>query len=138
MIPLISLLVFLFDTNDTHTADAAKSRGYGSGSETDTSRVARSSQQKLRLKSQPGSPRDGTPLGGTPSASRVGSPAPPALPTLEEVKAAIPEEGIILGELVKLFKKRVSGKDGTSYFISLVKQAGKQDPATKKICPKRD
>lgn len=60
------------------------------------------------------------------------------MPTLEEVKAAIPEEGIILGELVKLFKKRVSGKDGTSYFISLVKQAGKQDPATKKICPKRD
>lgn len=60
------------------------------------------------------------------------------MPTLDEVKAAIPEQGIALGDLVKMFKKRVTGKENTSYFISLVKQAGKQDPATKLICPKRD
>lgn len=120
------------------TADTAKSRpsGYGSGSETDTSRARSSQQKNLLLRSRPGSPREGTPL-GTPSASRAASPAPVALPTLEEVKAAIPEEGIALNQLVNIFKKRVAGKDGTSFFISLVKQAGTQDKATKLIRPKR-
>lgn len=59
------------------------------------------------------------------------------LPTLEEVKAAIPEEGIAITELVRLFKKRVIGNK-TTFFISLVKQAGKQDPVTKMIHPKKD
>lgn len=59
--------------------------------------------------------------------------APP--PTLEEVRAAIPEEGIPLGELVQLFKARVCGKENTVAFIGLVKQSGKQDPASKLIMP---
>jgi len=75
---------------------------------------------------------------GTPSASRAASPARVALPTLEEVKAAIPEEGINVGDLIKLFKKRVAGTGNTTYFISLVKQAGTQDKATKLIRPKKD
>ena len=92
----------------------------------------RSSQQKKLLKS-----RHGTPLAGTPTASRAASPAPPAaLPTLEEVKAAIPEEGIALSQLVAIFKKRVPGKEATSFFIGLVKQAGTQDRETKLIKPK--
>ena len=91
----------------------------------------------MRLKQRPGSPRDGTPL-GTPSASRAASPARVALPTLEEVKAAIPEGGINVGDLIKLFKKRVGGAENTSFFISLVKQAGTQDKVTKLIRPKRD
>jgi len=91
--------------------------------------------KKLPLKSQPGSPRDGTPS-GTPSASRAGSPAPVPLPTLDEVKAALPKEGIAITELVKLFKGRVFGKEKTTFFISLVKQAGKQDPITKMIHPR--
>ena len=90
----------------------------------------------MPLKSQPGSPRDGTPS-GTPSASRAGSPAPATLPTLDEVKAALPEEGIAITTLVKLFKGRVF-KEQTPFFISLVKQAGKQDPITKMIHPKKD
>jgi transcription initiation factor TFIIF subunit alpha len=61
---------------------------------------------------------------------------PAALPTLEEVKAAIPEEGIALSQLVAIFKKRVPGKEATSFFIGLVKQAGTQDKATKLIKPK--
>ena len=130
-------LTYNTDTDKLPTAEEAKSRGYGSGSDTDTSR-ARSSQQKaLRLKHRPGSPRDGTPL-GTPSASRAASPAPMALPTLEEVKAAIPEEGIKIGDLIKPFKKRVAGPENTTFFISLVKQAGIQDKVTKLIRPKRD
>lgn len=108
--------------------------GYGSGSETDSTR--RKAKKGLPLKSQPGSPRDGTPS-GTPSASRAGSPAPATLPTLDEVKAALPEEGIAITTLVKLFKGRVF-KEQTPFFISLVKQAGKQDPITKMIHPKKD
>jgi transcription initiation factor TFIIF subunit alpha len=90
----------------------------------------------MPLKSQPGSPRDGTPS-GTPSASRAGSPAPATLPTLDEVKAAIPKEGIAITTLWKLFKGRVF-KEQSHSFISLVKQAGKQDPITKMIHPKKD
>ena len=108
--------------------------GYGSGSETDSTR--RKAKKGLPLKSQPGSPRDGTPS-GTPSASRAGSPALATLPTLDEVKAALPEEGIAITTLVKLFKGRVF-KEQTPFFISLVKQAGKQDPITKMIHPKKD
>lgn len=114
--------------------------GYGSGSDTDTSRAGRT---KLKLKnSPPGSPHQRSPNGsraGSPSGSRAQSPARPAqssvpFPTLEEVKAAIPAEGVIIGELVKAFKSRLGGRN--TEFIGLVKLAGKQDHATKKIVPK--
>ena len=60
------------------------------------------------------------------------------MPTLDEVKAAIPERGIVLSDLVNMFKKRVTGKDNTSYFISLVSRAGKQDSVNKLIFPRTD
>lgn len=121
---------------DISPADAARRMpsGYGSGSETDTSRAGRS--QKPRTKtSAPGSPRDGTPAG-----SRAQSPSAqlPGFPSLEEVKAAIPEAGISIGELVKLFKGRVSGSENTTKFIALVRQAGTQDKMTKKIVPQKE
>lgn len=126
-------------------ADAAKSRrtgtgGSGSGSDTDTSRTGR---PKIRLKkSPPGSPHE-----GTPNASRAGSPSgtgsraqspqrKPVFPTLEEVRAIIPEDGIDIRDLVKVFKQRVV--DRQAEFIALVKQAGKQDMGTKKIMPRVD
>ncbi|KAK5125740.1 hypothetical protein LTR85_012014 [Meristemomyces frigidus] len=117
--------------------DAAKRipSGYGSGSDTDTSRAGRT---KLRLKnSPPGSPHERTPnisRPGSPSGSRAQSPAPRPFPSLEEVKAAIPAEGVAIGDLVKSFKTRLGGRNGD--FIALVKQAGKQDHASKKIVPK--
>lgn len=43
-----------------------------------------------------------------------------------------------------MFKKRVAGRDPadtkekTTAFISLVRSAGRQDPTSKKILPKRD
>ena len=123
---------------DPFPADAAKrmSSGYGSGSDTDTTRVGRA-QSKLR-NSPPGSPTERTPAisrTGTPTGSRAQSPqrAPP-FPTLDEVKAAIPREGIAIGKLVALFRTRSAGRNQD--FIQLVKQAGKQDLATKKIVPK--
>jgi len=110
--------------------------GYGSGSDTDTSRVGR---PKLKLKnSPPGSPTERTPVGsrtGTPSGSRAQSPQRQLVfPTLEEVKAAIPKEGIEIVQLVALFKTRLAGRNAD--FIQLVKRAGKQDPGTKRIVSK--
>ena len=150
---LILLVLVDMIANDL-TADAASNiqrtgtGGYGSGSETDTSRAGR---PKIRLKaSPPGSPQDKSPNGSravSPAASRAQSPnrvstppqrtatPPVTLPTLEEIKAKIPAEGITVKELTDSFKGRVS-KPGMTTFIGLVKQAGKQDPTTKKIVPK--
>lgn len=47
----------------------------------------------------------------------------------------IPQTGIDLKDLVKIFRARIGNNKQTD-FIGLVKQAGKQDPATKKIIPK--
>lgn len=126
---------------DNSLADAARNRmpsGYGSGSETDTSRAGRGGK-KLHLKrSAPGSPRDGTPTGSrAQSPARTGTP-PVSFPSLEEVKAGIPEAGITIGDLVKLFRGRVSGKENTDKFIALVRQAGTQDKMTKKIVPLKE
>lgn len=103
--------------------------GYGSGSETDTSR--RTGRPSIRLKnSPPGSP-------SRPS-SRAQSPAraPVVFPTVEEIKAAIPAEGIVLKDLVALFRARVQGRNGE--FIAMVKQAGGLDPVSKKIVRKEE
>ncbi|KAK4570349.1 transcription factor IIF subunit tfg1 [Recurvomyces mirabilis] len=128
--------------------DAAKRfpSGYGSGSETDTSRAGRTGT-KLRLKnSAPGSPRTGgTPNGSraaSPTGSRAQSPARPVQPTLpfptvDEIQAAIPPEGIALGELVQAFRARVAKR--TADFIAMVKEVGRAAPGVKgKIVPKTE
>ena len=70
------------------------------------------------------------------SGAQADGPAPVVPPTLEEVKAAIPEEGITLSDLVRLFRRRVTGKEAISHFIELVTKSSKQDPATKLLLPK--
>ncbi|KAK5169394.1 transcription factor IIF subunit tfg1 [Saxophila tyrrhenica] len=120
------------------TTKPKRASGYGSGSDTDTSRAGR---PKINLKSG----AVGSPVEGSRTASRVASPSHPAsrtqspsrepFPTLEEVRAAIPATGIDLKELVRVFRARV-GNANQAAFIGLVKQAGKQDPASKKIVPK--
>lgn len=128
--------------------DAAKQKlprstgGSGSGSDTDTSRAGR---PKIRIKnSPPGSPSTNTPNGSraaSPSAtgSRAQSPKPNGavkkdFPTLEEVRAAIPPEGIEIKALVALFKAQVQSR--SAEFIVLVKAAGVQDKATGRIMPR--
>jgi len=59
---------------------------------------------------------------------------PPSFPTLDEVKRAIPPEGVGISELVRIFKTRLMGRNPD--FINLVKLAGKQDPVTKRIVRK--
>ena len=122
----------------TTSADTAKRpSGYGSGSDTDTSRTGRPT---IRLKKSPN---------GTPSApgSRAQSPnrkpvvattaatapATTTFPSLDEIKAAIAPSGMGIADLVKMFKPRVLGRQPE--FIALVKQAGKQDKVTKMIMP---
>ncbi|RMY24319.1 hypothetical protein D0866_11423 [Hortaea werneckii] len=129
------------------TGKRAGHSGYGSGSETETSRAGRPGGHKLKIKHTsprnspaPGSPADGS-RAASPSGSRAQSPArsPPVqsgpFPTLDEIKAAIPTGGIAIDELVKRFKSRVAGEKTTA-FIAMVRQVGKQDPGTKKIVPK--
>lgn len=112
----------------SHTA------GSGSGSETEAS--TREGRPKIRIRNSPPTSPNGS-RAATPSGSRAQSPqrnkrAP--FPTLEEVRAAIPAEGIPIGDLVNLFRSRVQGRQGD--FIPLVKSAGRQDPTSKKILPK--
>lgn len=130
------------------TAEAAKPKrtgtggGYGSGSDTDTSRTGR---PKIRLRNTPpASPHESD----TPTGSRAASPSgtgsraqspqrkAPTFPTLEEVRGAIPPNGIDLRELANIFKPRVIGRQPE--FIALVKMAGKQDNATKRIMRKEE
>ncbi|KAF7186643.1 hypothetical protein HII31_12052 [Pseudocercospora fuligena] len=72
---------------------------------------------------------------------------PPALkssdstdfPTLDEIRAAIPADGIDAKSLIMIFKSRVAGR--TAEFIRLVKMAARQsnDPATRgKVVPKEE
>ncbi|SMQ47694.1 unnamed protein product [Zymoseptoria tritici ST99CH_3D7] len=121
--------------------DAAKHRlarsGNASGSDTDTSRAPR---PKVKLhNSPPGSPTRGTPNGSR-AVSPARSPASAAaaekknFPTLEDVRSAIPAEGIEIKALVSLFKARL-GKRGAE-FITLVKAAGTQDKASGRIMRK--
>lgn len=121
------------NTSIADTAKRARS-GYGSGSDTDTSRAGRP-KTTLKLKnSPPGSPKDGSRT-GTPSGTRAATPDQ-LFPTLDEVTAAIPAEGIPIKELVDLFRGRVSGKERSAQFIKLVKEAGHQDSATRRIMRK--
>ena len=116
------------------TADAAKRipSGYGSGSETDTSRAGRPGP-KIMIKNSPPGTRPGSSQNGTPAGSRAQSPAraPQPFPTLDEIRAAIPAGGIVIGELVRRFKPRIGEKGGD--FITMVKQVGRQDAASKRI-----
>ncbi|KAH9845397.1 transcription initiation factor IIF subunit alpha [Teratosphaeria destructans] len=106
--------------------------GYGSGSETDASRTGRPKTQNpntVAPKHSPAGSRNGTPAG-----SRAGSPERLKFPSVEEVKAAIPPEGLVIGDLVKMFRPRI-GPRGPE-FIRLVKLVGRQDVVSKKIVPK--
>jgi transcription initiation factor TFIIF subunit alpha len=57
------------------------------------------------------------------------------LPTLEELRAAIPKEGIEIPKLLARFKSQIP-PGATPEFILLVKTAGQLDKVTKLIIPK--
>ncbi|KAI5241593.1 Rap30/74 interaction domain-containing protein [Aureobasidium subglaciale] len=97
---------------DMSGATSPMGRLAGSGSDTETERRAR--PMTLNPRSNPGSPGNATPIG-----SRAGSPVP--MPTIEEIKASIPAEGISIPELIKKFREQVpKTKEGNKAFIGLV------------------
>lgn len=56
-------------------------------------------------------------------------------PSPEEVRAAIPDDGITARGLARVFKHRVD-RDRIRHFLALVKLAGKRDNATMRIVPR--
>jgi hypothetical protein len=61
------------------------------------------------------------------------------VPTVEEIRAAIPEQGINVRDLIRPFKREVGReKEMINLFISRVKQVAVQDPSTKLIHLKKE
>lgn len=97
--------------------------GAGSGSDTEgVSGTEGRSRPKVRLqKSPPGSPSASVP------GSRSASPgAALVLPNADEIRGAIPPEGITIPDLIKKFRARIPRtKDGNTAFIALVRSVGR-------------
>ncbi|KAG8626522.1 hypothetical protein KVT40_005467 [Elsinoe batatas] len=114
---------------------ATRRRGAGSGSDTEASGNERS-RPKIRISGS----RSGSPVVSAPS-SRPGSPPPrPAsatpvvadMPSMEEVRAAIPPGGIAVTDLTRLFRSRIP-RAMNGAFIQLVKSVGKNSPDNKSL-----
>ena len=65
--------------------------------------------------------------------SRVGLPEPITPLTLEEVRAAIPEHGIMLPEFFKLFISRITSVEDNRTFLAYFRSAAVQDPVTQLV-----
>lgn len=138
--PLLTLIMMFANALPADTARGTRpprthTGGSGSGSETEGSNP-REGRPKIRIRNSPTASPNGS-RAATPSGSRAQSPQRvkrPPFPTLEEVRAAIPKDGIPINELVDVFRSRVAGRQAD--FISLVKGAGRQDPTSKRIMPK--
>ncbi|KAF2097179.1 hypothetical protein NA57DRAFT_77433 [Rhizodiscina lignyota] len=118
--------------------------GAGSGSDTEVSVSGRKiKKQKAVSRASP----SGTPGGSravspsraaSPGAPPVQKPAPPPTgppPTPEEIRQVLPAEGIMIKDLLAIFKGRekTNGKE----FIDMVKQNSHYDKANKLLFPKK-
>lgn len=98
--------------------------GAGSGSDTEVSGTERGKTKKLAHHTSP----PGSPLHSLPGL-RSSSPGPPRLPSVDEIRNAIPVEGITIKDLIKRFRSNIpKGDDGSKAFIGLVKQVGRNAP----------
>ncbi|KAF2153296.1 Rap30/74 interaction domain-containing protein [Myriangium duriaei CBS 260.36] len=121
-------------------------RGAGSGSDTEASGTERS-RPKIRITSS----RDASPGGSTP-VSRAGSPpprsagaatptsagglaaVPPGFPSADEVRAAIPPNGISITDLIRRFRGQIPRTtEANAAFITLVKKVGRNAPNDRKL-----
>jgi len=60
--------------------------------------------------------------------------AGPTLPTADEIRNAIPPQGIAITELIRTFRAQVpNNKEGTSRFIALVRSVGRNSPTDKTL-----
>ncbi|TKX25683.1 transcription initiation factor IIF subunit alpha [Elsinoe australis] len=119
------------------SASAFRRRGAGSGSDTEASGNERS-RPRIKISAS----RDGSPGVSAPS-SRPGSPPPrsasavpsvPGVPSADEVRAAIPPQGITITDLIRKFKNVMpKTKEANTAFIAIVKSVGKNSPADKTL-----
>ncbi|GAB7339533.1 hypothetical protein MBLNU457_6146t1 [Dothideomycetes sp. NU457] len=114
---------------------SARIRGAGSGSDTEASGTERS-KPKIKVTAN----RPGSPIAGSPSASAPGSrpdsppPAIAGMPSLEQVRAAIPNSGISIPDLIKIFRDQIpKSREAHAAFIDIVKRVGKNNPEDKKL-----
>ena len=75
-----------------------------------------------------------SPSPSPPKHEQTNPPGQQSYPTLEEVRAAVPDDGIELKPFIKKFRGRIS-LDNSKEFFRLVKKAAKQDPTTKLLIP---
>ncbi|KAF4547114.1 Transcription initiation factor IIF subunit alpha-like protein [Elsinoe fawcettii] len=117
------------------SVDGSRRRGAGSGSDTEASGNERSRPRIKVSGSRSGSPGVSAPSSRPVSPPpRPGSAAPPEgdMPSMEEVRGAIPPGGIPVSELSKMFRSRIPrGMNGA--FIQIVKSVGRNSPDNKQL-----
>jgi len=55
------------------------------------------------------------------------------MPKLEDIRAALPPEGISIGEMIRKFRSQLHTAQSKKDFIGLVKQVGKTSPHDKNL-----
>lgn len=106
-------------------------RRAGSGSDTEASGTEQRPKKPRPAHAVPGSPANGTPAG-----SRAATPSGgiPEMPTADEIRAALPPEGITVKNLIALFRARIARiPGGNPAFIQLVKSVVKAIPGSKSL-----
>ncbi|KAJ9649789.1 transcription factor IIF subunit tfg1 [Coniosporium tulheliwenetii] len=112
----------------------------GSGSDTEATATDGGKKPRLKIRMSPnGTPngsRAGSPAaGGRPNGSRAGSPSAIApLPSVAEIQAKIPPEGISMKDIIASFRERSKGRP--MEFVQLLKQNARFDNKTKMFFPK--
>ncbi|GAB7333264.1 hypothetical protein MBLNU13_g04908t2 [Cladosporium sp. NU13] len=80
----------------------------------------------------------GTYMGGAWCATTSGTPLNAVPPTLEEIRAAVPEGGITVHDLIRLFHTCLVGNlDRLKTFISQITTVAHQDPVTNLVFPRK-
>lgn len=133
--PLLSRIV-----SDFSTAGAIPARKHlrggaaGSGSDTEAS-GAEGRRPKIRLHKSPGaSPVPSRPMSraGSPVPADAAGGGPQTMPKIEDIRAAIPPEGISIRDLIKRFRSQISNSaEAKTAFIGLVRQVGRNSTADK-------
>ena len=119
-------------------ASALRRRNHGSGSDTEASGTERA-RPKIRLggvaTSAAGS-RDISPANSVPGSRASSPPRTGAFPSADEVRAAIPAQGISVQDMLKQFRGRVPREENLA-FIKLVKTVGRNAPGDKTLIVRR-
>ncbi|KAF1812829.1 Rap30/74 interaction domain-containing protein [Eremomyces bilateralis CBS 781.70] len=107
-----------------------------SGSDSETTDGGRRKVSKMQRPSRTGTPIGSRAASPAPGAARAASPEKRPIPTVEDIRNAIPAEGIALKGLLEVFRGRISS-DQTGEFIKRVKSVTSFNSQTKTLFAKR-